>query len=343
MQALYGRPVFAVDGNTFFWEDVVLDAVRRGKWNRLEQEVREGFAAMEEVDSTAGDAGFEAAVEEAAQEFRYARDLVTAKEMEDWLAAREIGILEWMQYIRRGVARSRTSARLGALVGRYLVEPTELDAAMRVDLICSGAGEELATDLAERVAAAVALGGPVEVESGGTAVLSQLPPGLSRETARERLELLIQIDAGAEAFRNASLTRDAVHREISHHHTEWIRIDCRAIAFGDEAGAREAALCLREDGLALDDVADAAHAIVAESRFYLDDLEPELRPVFLAARPIDLLGPILFEGSYTLFRVIDKVMPSEQDPEILLRAEAGVAARALAEQARLRVEWQLPW
>jgi hypothetical protein len=82
---------------------------------------------------------------------------------------------------------------------------------------------------------------------------------------------------------------------------------------------------------------------VAESRFYLDDLEPELRPRFLAARPMDLLGPILFEGAHTLFRVMDKVMPSEQDPEILERAESGVAARALADQARQRVQWQLPW
>jgi hypothetical protein len=40
MQALYGRPVFVVEGDTFFWEDVVLDAIRRGKWSGLEQSSR---------------------------------------------------------------------------------------------------------------------------------------------------------------------------------------------------------------------------------------------------------------------------------------------------------------
>ena len=79
MQALYGRPVFVVEGDTFFWEDVVLDAIRRGKWSGLEQEAREGFAALEEIESSSEDEEFEAAVEEAAQEFRYARDLVTAR------------------------------------------------------------------------------------------------------------------------------------------------------------------------------------------------------------------------------------------------------------------------
>ncbi len=102
-------------------------------------------------------------------------------------------------------------------------------------------------------------------------------------------------------------------------------------------------MCLREDGLPLDEVAAAAHATVSESRFYLDDLDPEVRPMFLAARPVDLLGPILFEGAHTLFRVTDKVMPSEQDPEILRRAETGVEGRLVAAQAQQRVKWQLAW
>jgi hypothetical protein len=65
--------------------------------------------------------------------------------------------------------------------------------------------------------------------------------------------------------------------------------------------------------------------------------------MFMAARPADVLGPILFEGAHTLFRVIDKVMPSEQDPEILRRAEAGVEGRLVAAQAQQRVKWQLAW
>ena len=39
----------------------------------------------------------------------------------------------------------------------------------------------------------------------------------------------------------------------------------------------------------------------------------------------------------------DKVMPSEQDPEILRRAETGVEGRLVAAQAQQRVKWQLAW
>ena len=54
MQALYGRPVFVVEGDTFFWEDVVLDAIRRGKWSGLEQEARGRIRRLEEFDSARG-------------------------------------------------------------------------------------------------------------------------------------------------------------------------------------------------------------------------------------------------------------------------------------------------
>ncbi|HEU5153170.1 MAG TPA: hypothetical protein VFU03_00410 [Gemmatimonadales bacterium] len=342
MQALYGRPVFVVEADTFFWEDVVLDAIRRGKWAQLEQEVREGFAALEEFDS-AEDDEFEAAVDEAAQEFRYDRELVTAQEMERWLAAREVNIREWMDHIRRSVARTRTTKGLASLVADHPMDPDQLAAALRVDLVCSGSGEELAAELARRAAAAAA--SPVTPESPSEAgpLPTRLPPGLSVELAQQRIRLLARIEEGAEQFRKSAITPEAIRREIGHHHTEWIRIDCRAVAFDDEAGAREGALCLKEDGIPLDEVAAAAHATIAESRFYLDDLDPEVRPMFMAARPVDVLGPIFFEGAHTLFRVVDKVMPSENDPEILRRAETGVAARVMSAQAQQRVQWQLPW
>jgi hypothetical protein len=222
------------------------------------------------------------------------------------------------------------------------MDPDQLDSALRVDLICTGVGESLAAELAGRAAAAA--GNPVSSDSTVHETLpARLPPGISPEYAQERVNLLARIDQGAEAFRRSAVTAEAIRREIGHHHTEWIRIDSRAIAFEDEAGAREAAMCMREDGLPLDEVAAAAHATVAESRFYLDDLDLEFRNLFLGARPIDVLGPIFFEGAHTLFRVVDKVMPSEQDPEILQRAEAGVAGRLVAAQAQQRVQWQLPW
>jgi hypothetical protein len=346
MQALYGRPVFSVDGDTFFWEDVVLDAMRRGRWTRLEREVREGLACVAEAE--AAEDVPEEEIEEAAQEFRYARDLVTGQEMEDWLEARSLSAREWMGYMGRTVLRERGASRLGEILQRHPPDPGAVEAALTVDLICSGLGAELANQLAELASAAAAAGSEPATDELAARTPRRttpllIPTGLPPERAGERLAVLIRLDRGMEQFRLAAVTPEAVQREIGHRHTEWIRIDCRTIRFADAARAREAALCLREDGLSLDEVAGAARTSVAESRFYLDELEPDARPMFLAARQVDVLGPILFEGSHTLFRVLDKVMPSERDPEILRLAQASVLAQALAKETARRVQWQLDW
>ncbi|HKV72873.1 MAG TPA: hypothetical protein VJN95_00020 [Gemmatimonadales bacterium] len=327
MKSLYGRAVFAVDGEPFFWEDVVLDATRDGRWARWEREVGAGVAAL-----AAGAAQLpEEVVDEAAQEFRYERDLITAREMEEWLEARGLTPSEWMGHVRRHVARMRNGASTslpGALA------PAD---ALRVELLCSPQGVEFAMQLAERAAAAAAApsGEPVALPP-----LPQLRDEIAPPNLAERWERLAAVTDGVDRFRRQILTAEALKREVSHHHLDWIRIDCRALGFGDEGRAREAALCVREDGLGLDEVSLDAHVPAFDSRFYLDELEADLRPAFLAAQPVDVIGPVPFDGGYSLFRIMDKVMPSEQDPEIRRRAEASVITRSLAEEVQRRIRWR---
>src|SRR4026208_1266549 len=102
--------------------------------------------------------------------------------MEHWLAAREVSIREWMEHIRRSVARARTTAGLAALVARHPVDQDPPAEALRVDLICSGAGEGLAVELARRAAAAAAAASsatpdPSEPPSESVRAPTSLPPG----------------------------------------------------------------------------------------------------------------------------------------------------------------------
>ena len=77
--------------------------------------------------------------------------------MEDWLAVHEVSLREWMDHIRRQTARARAPLGLSALVARHSIDAEQLDAALRVDLICTGMGENLATELAGRAAAAAGI------------------------------------------------------------------------------------------------------------------------------------------------------------------------------------------
>jgi hypothetical protein len=267
------------------------------------------------ADSEAtGAAEPEEEIEEAAREFRYERELITALEMEEWLGARGLNAQEWMEHMRRGVLRSHASDRLERLLLRH---PTpsgdEFDAALRVDLICSGIGWEFAEELAERAAAAQSFS-EAELPPVEEAELPILPPGLSVERAAERGPVLRRIERAMERFRTSTLTPAAIQKEIRANQMDWMRVDCRLAVFPDEAQAREAALCVREDGLSLDEVAATARVAIVESRCYLDELDSDLRAVFLASRQQELLGPIAADGEFTLYQILGKQVPTEQDP-----------------------------
>ena len=146
---------------------------------------------------------------------------------------------------------------------------------------------------------------------------------------------------GVEQFRQAGITDEAIRREIQNHRMEWVRLECRTLAFPDLPQAREAALCLREDGLDIDEVAENAHLQAEEVRFYVDDLDPGLQASFVSAKPGDVIGPSAMNESHTLFQVLSKTMPGEQDPEIRDRAAERLFARALVNEAQRRVHWRM--
>ena len=159
MNMLTDRPLFAVDGEVFHWGDVVLHAQASGRWEELQSGTREGLACESHFDTIEED-GAEEAIEDAAAEFRYDRELITAEEMEAWLDARSVTPEAWMGYIRRTVLRQRWAHDLADLMTEHPVDAADLEEAMRVDLLCSGTHRILAEELALEAAAAAAVTSP---------------------------------------------------------------------------------------------------------------------------------------------------------------------------------------
>jgi hypothetical protein len=235
--------------------------------------------------------------------------------------------------------------RADDLVQRYPVSPAEVLESAAVDLLCSTRGADLALALAERAAAAAA---EREVEDLPTepltpaevsGILTRLPI-LDPARARARLAEVATADRGYARFCARVATPELIRRELELGRLEWIRLECRVIQFETEPLAREAALCLREDGLAIEDVAADAHAPVQEMRFYLGELDPEVQPRLLAAVPGELVGPVPFDQGHALFLVVDKTLPTEADPELRQRVENRAVARVVADQVNRRVRWR---
>jgi hypothetical protein len=317
MTQLPEGPVFAVDGEVFQWQDVFAHARASGGWADLERAARAGVASGLHADaSPEEEERLEALVDKAGDEFRYERDLLTADEMEAWLAERGLTARTWLESVRRRILRELWADQLDELVARYQPASDDVDAALAADMVCGDTHGTLAESLAAVAAAAAAAGGAA--------------PGEDRHQA---------LREAAERFRAAALTAEALRREIASHQMEWVRIDCRALEFSEPTEAREAALCLREDGLPLEEVAQSAHVPVGALSFYLDEIDGEERSRFLASHAGNVVGPIPVDEVHILYHVDAKVMPSADDPAVLARARRLITARAETLEVQQRVQW----
>lgn len=342
-EEMFGRTLFSVDGTAYLSDDLVLSAILSGEWETLLRQTSAALDADAQLTDPL-DPELEATVDEAAAQFRYARDLITARDTERWLADRGLTVDEWQDHIRRSVL---AAGQLPA--GAPEPDPVALQRAVWVDLVCGGVGAALTDQLAQQAAidAAGAAEPPAETDPAAftgqiAEILAQFPE-LDPAATTARVRRLVRISSAIERYRQAVITPDVVRREIEHRALDWMRVDCRMLAFDDERLAREAALCLREDGLQFDEVAREAHGTVSDARLFVEELDGGARTVFLSARPVDLLGPLVMDGRHVLVRVLDKVRADPADPDIRAKAEAALLDRLLGELVEHRVVWELRW
>ena len=345
--------VFTVEGEPYCWRDVILSAVQRGDWRAVERRTRQGAACVRHAEA-AGSASSAAALEAAGREFRYAHDLVTAQSMEEWLQRRELSVQDWTAYLRRDLQRARWSANLDDLVARYPVSDEEAIRLTLVEATCSSELDSWARSLAERAAAHAFVVGSAN-PTGQPPAAAQTPdapadtlhayplsvlwgddPAKLQQTARR----LQRLEQSLNGFRAVMLTERAVQDYVSSRQLDWVRFDCRVMAFPDEGMAAEAALLLREDGEGFTSVFQVAHTVPRAAQFFLDQIEGSMRDHFLGSRPGDLIGPVRLEDEYVLYQVEEKVLPTVRDADVRRRAEDGVLNNALGLQSQQRVNWQ---
>jgi hypothetical protein len=174
--------------------------------------------------------------------------------------------------------------------------------------VCSGALERAAQDLAARAAASDATGDA-------------------------------DLDGGYDRFLAGAVTPEALQSVLEARKADWIRVDCRTLVLPSQAAGREAALCIRDDGMALAEVAEQAGVEMREHSLYLEDAADELGKALLSAHTGELLGPVPLADRYALVLVDDKVEPSLDDPEILRRVQEAARRRAIEREVVNRVTW----
>jgi hypothetical protein len=279
-----------------------------------------------------------------------------------------------MGFVRREWLRRERAADLEQIEREFPVGDEELQAALAAEGLCGGDLGRFAIRLAARVAASESLRASRPSSSDDVALSGRIEPGFGTEPAAaasplrtavqteeislddlpwalkalpadqltERIRVLSAVEADFRRFRDVLITADAVRSQVASHRLDWIQLACRVATFPGEDMAREAALCVREDGLDLAEVAAAGGCELREGSYFLEDLDASLRDPLLASTVGDLLGPLPVGDGFVLVLVTDKIMPSETDPEARRRAEDRLVEIGLDREIERRVRWIQP-
>ena len=303
------RPVFSVADHTYRWQDV-LDAGRDwGELAALERQAAEGIAA-----AAIGPPIEDAEIDAAEEDFRHEHKLLAAEEMIAWLARWELAYDDWLEYGRRAVARARLDNRLEATIATRSPDPDRVADALWPETVCSGSLATWAWRLAGQVASADALG--VSPDSG-----------------------LRDVEQAAEERSRRSLTREATTKVLDGRRSDWVQVECTVLELPDEGMAREAALCVADEGMTLPEIAARAGVPVADRTLSLEDAEPELAQPLLGATAGDLVGPVAVGDRFVFAVVRDKRAPTLDDPVVRTRVHEEVRRRTIDSEVGARIRW----
>jgi hypothetical protein len=311
--------MFRAGGRSFSPADVVRAAEDRSALGPVRLAIRAALAC----EQYAGEEGFALDpddLESAANQYRADHDLTTAEDTERWLDDHELTLDEFSSWLERGHWRKRFENDLAVITRDCSPAAGDIDALVWPEVVFGGHLAGLARDLAARVAARLAS------DEGAT------QPAWADDTAE--MERLFR-----ERCRKA-VAPGHVDRELAARAPSLIKLDVQLASFASAGAAREAWLCVTEDGEPLDEVSRRAGAELQQVRLFLDELPEPLRQPAQSAVPGDILPPLDIGDQAVVCRVSAKDRPTTRDVEVLRRIESALVDRAIDDLIRDHIRWE---
>lgn len=343
----------------YVWLDVVLAAMLRGEWRPFERQLADGLACL----AAAGDDPRvtwpdDRAIEEAANAFRYERDLVASDDTIAWLDRAGVTFDAWTHYLVRRLLHARHHDHLDDILPRRVALTSVTDEDVAAEGLCSGIFDRFVRTLAGRAAIAagrdhvdraavdIAFTQPSTQSTRSTQSIDRLRTEhaawldvLDPDDLTERATHLAHLESAFHAQVEAATTADTLAVQLARHRFEWMRVDLERMWFESADAAREAACCVREDGLTLSEVAIASRQPVRDTRDVLEHLDPALRHAVLGADIDTLAGPIAVGSRHEVVWVVGKRPADLADPIVRTRAEHAIVEQMIARAILTHVRW----
>jgi hypothetical protein len=234
----------------------------------------------------------------------------------------------------------------------YASAPDELREILVVELNLSGELEHLARRLSWRVAENVAAGNNgVSAES----IAAERTRFFERSDLNEQelgdwlsaagrdndwFEKAAAMEAVYRHKRETLLNKQACEHEVAAMRLPLTRFELETMELDSLDAAREALLCVRDDGRSMEEVADESRYPYRHAEILLEDLPEDLQQKFLNVSAGDILEPIARGDGYHICRVIEKAEPNPEDEAVRERAEQRILERHFSELTAKHIQWR---
>jgi hypothetical protein len=346
--------VFASDdGHIHTVSDVVVAAHFRGELNEPWRRMLQRLAADEMAAERDLEVGSDA-LQALSDEFRSDRDLITAEETERWLELRGLSLDDFNDYFVRIYWGDVLAAKAAPEEIEYVVAPEELRERMTVELLLSGDIDRMATELSWQVASRRAMperGVDRDVLAGERALFLERTQiddegvaawldGLGRDQAW--LDEMLALAATYRRARAMLVTDEMCRAELAAVRLPLTKIDVETIELESRNAAKEALMCVRNDGISLAEVAAESSYPHQRGTILLEDLPDDLHERVLCAAPGELLEPVPHGDGFQVCQIHQKTDPTLADPEVRVRIEERILEQAFAELCAQHVHWRMP-
>lgn len=342
--------VFKVGDREFSRREVFAAADLRGELEPVRRDITDGLVALAQSEAIGLDHG---ELQAAVNAYRREQGLITAEETEEFLGSYQVSLDDLCDCLGRQHWRHTLEDELDELRGVHEIADEATTAALWGEVVFSGALQGFAKNLAERIA----LGAHVGDRGGSTfkpedhdAELERL--GVVRDDILARFD---RFGCGATWLDELIALELLYHREIEGLITprrceqalvaqrlSLTRVEVEIGYFDSLDAAREAFLCVTQDGDEFAEVLELAGAEGDQLVTFIDDLPDVVSQLLLSAMEGETLAPVAYEGSHLLCRLVRKVSPELEDPDVMARIQEAIVESQLGALVDEHVVWLLP-
>src|SRR5207247_850253 len=223
----------------------------------------------------------------------------------------------------------------------YSSADVELRQSFLAELILSGELDRMTSDLIVRLAARCAgkelpqdmIAAEKRKFLHRIAVTSEQLPDWLEQLQRDSkwLDEMLAIEAAYAKHCATLLVPEARQRELLALRLPLTRFETEVIEVESIDAAREALFCVREDGMSMEEVATEGGYPYRRADFILEDLPVDAQHRFLSVSSGEVLKSLAHSDGFELCRILKKIEPHPEDPNVKSRIDQRLLDRHFAE------------